>query len=101
MTQEKKDNITFEKSFARLENILEALNDNKLSLDASLTLFEEANGLITNCDQYLVAAENKIEKLIKDRNSKIVVDEENIPMTEELDISEKNIFSSPHEDATV
>ena len=94
MTKDEKDNKTFEQSFDRLENILETLNDSKLSLDASLTLFEEANELISNCDKYLVTAENKIETLLKDRNSKIAVDENQQPLTEEFSHNDNHIFST-------
>jgi exodeoxyribonuclease VII small subunit len=79
-----KNNITFEKAFERLEKILQELNENKVSLEESITLFEEADGLISNCDSYLTKAEQKIETLIKNRNNDLVLDENNQPKTEKL-----------------
>ena len=51
------------------------------SLDSSLELFEEANKLITKCSQKLSQAEQKIEVLIKNRNSEIELNE-TTPKTE-------------------
>ena len=58
---------SFEKAFDRLEEILQKMNEGKISLDTSLKLFEEANSLITKCNDRLVKAEQKIEILIKNR----------------------------------
>lgn len=63
MTEE----ISFEKAFERLEEILQKMNEGKVSLDSSLKLFEEADDLITKCSQKLTKAEQKIETLIKNR----------------------------------
>jgi exodeoxyribonuclease VII small subunit len=98
MTKDEKNNKSFEQSFDRLETILEKLNDSKLSLDDSLTLFEEANELITNCDKHLVTAENKIETLLKNSNNKVAVDENSQPITEEFSHNDNNIFSSNNND---
>jgi len=59
---------SFEKAFDRLEEILQKMNEGKISLDSSLKLFEEANNLITKCNDRLVKAEQKIEMLIKNRS---------------------------------
>jgi len=59
---------SFEKAFDRLEEILQKMNEGKISLDSSLKLFEEANALIAKCNDRLVKAEQKIEMLIKTRS---------------------------------
>lgn len=69
------ENPTFEKAFMRLEEILHILNEGKASLDESLTLFEEANGLIQLCNNRLTKAEQKIELLIKNREGDLQVTE--------------------------
>lgn len=66
----------FEKSYKRLEQILETLNANQVSLEDSLKLFEEANSLILTCEKKLNNAEKKIEILIKNRDGSIAQNEE-------------------------
>lgn len=61
----------FEKSFARLEEILEKMNSGNLSLNESLKLYEEADSLISACSSCLNQAEQKIEVLIKNRNGEL------------------------------
>lgn len=62
-----KEETSFEKAFERLEEILQKMNEGKISLDTSLKLFEEADFLISNCSLKLAQAEQKIETLIKNR----------------------------------
>lgn len=64
-------NLSYEKSFTRLEEILEKMNSGKLSLEESLKLYEEANTLITTCTTNLKKAEEKIEILIQKRSGSI------------------------------
>lgn len=60
--------INFEQAFERLEQILNQMNTAQLSLDQSLTIYEEANSLIQNCQEHLQNAEKRVEILIKNRN---------------------------------
>ena len=60
--------ISFEQAFARLEKILEAMNGGKVSLEESLKLFEEAEGLMRLCSHRLNSTEQRIEQLIKGRD---------------------------------
>lgn len=62
-----KEELSFEKAFERLEEILQKMNEGKISLDASLKLFEEADNLISTCSDKLTQAEQKIETLVKNR----------------------------------
>jgi len=56
----------FEKALADLENIVRRLDENDLSLDESLSLFEEGIKLSRFCSQKLDSVENKVEILLRD-----------------------------------
>ena len=76
-------NKSFEQAFERLEEILKKLNEDQISLDDSLKLFEEADSLINTCSDKLSTAEQKIEKLIKNRKNELELDNEK-PLKEEF-----------------
>ena len=76
------ETFSFEQAYRRLEIILEKMNSGKLSLDESLKLYEEADSLITVCSTRLLQAEQKIEKLVKNREGSLIVNQENTPQTE-------------------
>lgn len=61
MAQTKKQ--SFEESLARLEEIVAALEDEKLPLERSLKLYEEGVKLARKCSSELEAAERKISIL--------------------------------------
>lgn len=65
--------FSFENAYKRLEIILGQLNSGETALEDSLTLFEEANKLITSCSSKLNQAEQKIEMLVKARDGKTEV----------------------------
>jgi exodeoxyribonuclease VII small subunit len=77
MMAEKKNvaKVNFETAMQRLEEIAEALEGGSRSLDESLTLFEEANRLITFCFGKLDEAEQKLKILVKEQNAFKLVDE--------------------------
>ena len=56
----------FEKALADLENIVQRLDENDLSLDEALSLFEEGIKLSRFCSQKLGSVENKVEILLRD-----------------------------------
>ena len=58
---------SFEAAYERLEEILEKMNTEQVSLDSALSLYEEADSLIGDCQKRLTEAEQKIEILIKNR----------------------------------
>lgn len=68
MTEEKP---SFEKDLERLEAIVNALEEGGLSLDASLTRFEEGIKLAQRCEKALTAAEKKIEILVKNAENEL------------------------------
>lgn len=59
------EEMTFEKSMARLEGIVKLLERGDAPLDTSLKLFEEGTMLIRCCGEYLDRAEQKVVKLMK------------------------------------
>jgi len=73
---------TFETSFDRLEEILEEMNSQTISLEDSLKLFEEADQLIVKCSKRLTNAEQKIEQLLKNRAKELNLTEDQKPKTE-------------------
>ena len=81
---------SFEKAFERLEEILQKMNEGKVSLDTSLKLFEEADTLITKCQEKLTKAEQKIEMLIKNRAQIVLEDDK--PEIEEFQCDQERIL---------
>jgi len=61
----KEKNLDFEKSLAKLENIIEALEDGDLPLNESIKTFEEGVRLTKHCQELLTKAELKIQKLLE------------------------------------
>jgi len=57
--------MEFEKSIARLEEIVKQMEQGNLPLDSALQLFEEGTGLVKNCARQLDEAELKVVKLMK------------------------------------
>lgn len=82
MTEEK--TFIFETAFTRLEEILEKMSRGTIALDESLKLYEEADGLISQCGKKLNEAEKKIEILIKNRNGEIQLGENGKPIKEDF-----------------
>ena len=72
---------SFESSYLRLEEILEQMNSKKVSLEESLSLYREADCLISSCNEKLKKAEQEVEVLIKNREGSLVIDSEGKPET--------------------
>ncbi|MCT2529577.1 exodeoxyribonuclease VII small subunit [SAR92 clade bacterium H921] len=64
MTKEKKA-IDFEQQLETLEALVESLEDGGLSLEDSLTSFEQGIKLARDCQQALKQAEQKVELLMR------------------------------------
>ncbi|MBN2733203.1 MAG: exodeoxyribonuclease VII small subunit [Balneolaceae bacterium] len=58
-----KERLSFEKALSRLETIVEKLDDENLSLEESIELYEEGIVLSKQCSQTLEEAELRIEKV--------------------------------------
>ncbi|MBQ7740154.1 MAG: exodeoxyribonuclease VII small subunit [Eubacterium sp.] len=61
-----KKELTYEQAVARLEEIVSALEDNSVSLDKALELFEEGTKLTAFCTKLLNEAKQKITEIEKD-----------------------------------
>ena len=65
----KNDELNFEDSLMRLEQIAELLENENTPLEESISLFEEGIALKEICDQKLKKAKLKIKKIIKSKNT--------------------------------
>ena len=63
MTEKK--SVDFEKSLARLEEVVEQMESGDLSLEEMIRHFEEGSKLADLCTKKLNEVEQKIEKLVK------------------------------------
>ena len=73
---EKKDKqIQFEEAFKRLDEIVTKLESGDLSLEESMTLFEEGITLTKTCKTRLEAAEQKIQLLLKDSDGNLTLED--------------------------
>ena len=88
MTEQKK---SFEEAYARLEQILEKMNSNAVSLDESIKLYEEADKLILLCQGRLTEAEQKVEILMKNRDGTLVLNEKEQPLRQEFTPSKASL----------
>lgn len=62
--------IDFEKSLTRLNALIEKMETGQLSLESSLTHFEEGIALIRQCQEKLQTAEQKIQ-ILTEQNGKL------------------------------
>lgn len=70
------NNQSFEKAYTRLEEILEKMNSGTISLEDSLSLYEEADKLISSCTKKLDEAEKRIQTLVKNREGEVQYQED-------------------------
>lgn len=89
-------NNSFEQAYGRLEKILELLNTGMVSLEESLTLYEEANALLISCSKELQNAEKKIQMLKKSRSGELQRNEDQAPVVEAFSM---NIENRPSENS--
>ena len=64
----------FERSLARLEEVVRRLESPQLSLDEAMKLFEEGVGLSRDCQKQLEEAEGRVEILLKKADGKLVAE---------------------------
>ena len=62
----------FEKSLARLEEVVRRLESPQLSLDEAMKLFEEGVELSHECQKQLEEAEGRVEILLKKADGRMV-----------------------------
>lgn len=63
---------SFEDALARLEEIVETMEEGEISLDDLLEKYEEGNNLLKICNKRLRDAELKIELLKKNENGETI-----------------------------
>ena len=61
MSEKNTENMTFETAMTRLEQIVRQLESGKVTLDESLSLYEEGIALVKLCSGRLDEAEQKIK----------------------------------------
>ena len=66
----KKNEISFEESLERLENLVNKMESGDATLEQSLVWFEEGMDLIKLCQVQLNNAEQKVQKLVKKTDGK-------------------------------
>lgn len=64
----------FERSLARLEEVVRKLESPQLSLDEAMKLFEEGVGLSRECQKQLEEAEGRVEILLKKADGKMTAE---------------------------
>ena len=66
----KKNEISFEESLKRLENLVNKMESGDATLEQSLVWFEEGMDLIKLCQIQLNNAEQKVQELVKKTDGK-------------------------------
>jgi exodeoxyribonuclease VII small subunit len=64
----------FERSLARLEEVVRRLESPQLSLDDAMKLFEEGVALSRECQKQLEEAEGRVEILLKKTDGKLAAE---------------------------
>ena len=76
MAEKDKNEKTFQKALARLEEIVARLEAGEMGLEESLKLFEEGVGLARFCQEILASAEGRVEILLASGTEPFKLDEE-------------------------
>ena len=63
MSNNKEENITFEKAIEELETIINRLEEGDVPLDETINLYEKGSELKDFCEKKLQSAEIKIQKI--------------------------------------
>lgn len=61
------ENMTYEQAMTRLDEIIKKLESNSVSLDESITLYEEGVKLAGYCDQKIRSIEDKVTKIYENK----------------------------------
>ncbi|HEX2655570.1 MAG TPA: exodeoxyribonuclease VII small subunit [Xanthobacteraceae bacterium] len=62
--------MPFEKALAELEAIVSKLEEGKVALEESVTIYERGEALKHRCDELLKQAEARVQKITLDANGK-------------------------------
>src|SRR5207253_6770118 len=69
-TQVEVSRLTFERAIEELETIVKRLEDGKVPLEESVTIYERGEALKRRCEELLRAAEARVEKITLDAGGK-------------------------------
>lgn len=83
--------IKFEESLKKLEGIVEQLESGDLTLDESLTKYENGIKLYKQCLALLESAEKKVQILTKDESGQFQTEEFSIDSTETSTENEEDV----------
>ncbi|MFP4012771.1 MAG: exodeoxyribonuclease VII small subunit [Chitinispirillaceae bacterium] len=72
MATKKANNHTFEEALAELENVIEQLEREDLTLDKALLHFENGIRLMRHCDTHLKSAQGKLKELLKGEDGEFI-----------------------------
>ena len=62
--------LSFERAIEELESIVKRLEDGKVPLEESVTIYERGEALKRRCEELLRAAEARVEKITLDAGGK-------------------------------
>ena len=62
--------LTFERAMEELESIVKRLEDGKVPLEESVTIYERGEALKRRCEELLRQAEARVEKIALDASGK-------------------------------
>lgn len=71
----KKENMTFEESMQRLEQIVRAMERGEVPLEESLKLFQEGTQLVMSCEKMLETAQLQVKKVMVSADGSPVLEE--------------------------
>lgn len=71
----KKQNMTFEESMQRLEQIVRAMERGEVPLEESLKLFQEGTQLVMSCEKMLETAQLQVKKVMVSADGSPVLEE--------------------------
>ena len=69
------NNLNFEQSMERLEQIVRTMERGDVPLEESLKLFNEGTALVASCNQLLDRAQLQIEKVVKSTDGTPVMED--------------------------
>jgi exodeoxyribonuclease VII small subunit len=63
--------LSFERAMEELESIVKRLEDGKVPLEESVTIYERGEALKRRCEELLRQAEARVDKITTDANGKV------------------------------
>ena len=84
--------VSFEEAYSRLEKILEKMGSASVSLEESISLYEEADSLLNLYNKKLDGAEKKIQILIKSRTGEILYGEDAKPLLQDFNKENERVI---------